>query len=82
MRQLVELAQGITDDYYELHYNPANARSPDVPHAPAFQLCLKTDAEWKLALRNALRYFPTNRHAQLAPGLPLYLPHACCINVL
>jgi hypothetical protein len=41
-------------------------RDPSQPHAPAFQVKL-TDREFRLALRNALRYFPAETHAELAP---------------
>ena len=39
---------------------------PSVPHAPIRHPNL-TVAEEKLALKNALRYFPTNLHTELAP---------------
>ncbi len=39
---------------------------PDVNHAPKRKDIL-SDAEKELALRNALRYFPTETHAELAP---------------
>jgi hypothetical protein len=75
MRMLLELGEGITDEYYERPYSPENARkSTNIPHAPPFQLCLKSTEDIKLALKNALRYFPAERHPQLAPGIyhPLY----------
>ncbi|MFZ8836380.1 MAG: urocanate hydratase [Flavobacteriales bacterium] len=42
------------------------ARSSSVSHAPVRKDCL-TNEEKELALRNALRYFPLNQHAELAP---------------
>ncbi len=42
------------------------AEDPDVPRAPARPLLL-SPAERELALRNALRYFPPEHHAELAP---------------
>lgn len=45
---------------------PVQGRDPSVPHAPAFQVELD-DHEFKLALRNALRYFPESTHEELAP---------------
>jgi len=41
-------------------------RSKDVSHAPVRKDIL-TPAEKELALRNALRYFPTEMHNELAP---------------
>ena len=41
-------------------------RDPKVNHAPRRKEIL-TDAEKRLALRNALRYFPAEQHATLAP---------------
>ena len=40
--------------------------SPEVPHAPARKDIL-TPAEKELALKNALRYFPSEHHEVLAP---------------
>jgi urocanate hydratase len=45
---------------------PARPLDPSVPHAPRRKDIL-TPEEKKLALRNALRYFPTKHHATLAP---------------
>lgn len=45
---------------------PARAIDPSVSHAPVRKDIL-TPAEKKLALRNALRYFPPKHHAVLAP---------------
>ena len=45
---------------------PARALDPSVPHAPKRKDILSTD-EKKLALQNALRYFPRKHHATLAP---------------
>ena len=39
---------------------------PSVPHAPKRKDILSND-EKKLALRNALRYFPKEQHAELVP---------------
>ena len=40
--------------------------NPDVPHAPVRKDIL-APAEKELALKNALRYFPSEHHAVLAP---------------
>lgn len=50
-------------------YDAAKARSPQYPHAPLFDVknCLPTEADKKLAVKNALRYFPAKFHATLAP---------------
>lgn len=45
---------------------PARARDPAAPHAPARCHNL-TCEEKRLAVRNALRYFPPRTHATLAP---------------
>ena len=42
------------------------ARDAAVPHAPVFQVKL-SPSNFKLALRNALRYFPKELHSVLAP---------------
>ena len=60
---LAALAQGIPLDPMP---PPITERDPSVPHAPAFQVKL-TENEFGLALKNALRYFPTALHAELAP---------------
>lgn len=44
----------------------AQPYDPDVNHAPRRKAILTPDEE-RLALRNALRYFPTEQHAALAP---------------
>lgn len=44
----------------------AGPRDPSVPHAPRRPVH-PTSEETKLALRNALRYFPSKYHATLAP---------------
>ena len=44
---------------------PKGVPSPNVPHAPKRTPNL-TAHEFKLAIRNALRYFPPEHHAQLA----------------
>ena len=45
---------------------PAVLRNPEWSHAPVRKDIL-TDKEKTLALRNALRYFPEEQHAELAP---------------
>ena len=45
---------------------PARKPNPEVPHAPVRKDIL-SPAEKELALRNALRYFPEEHHAILAP---------------
>ncbi|NPA42827.1 MAG: urocanate hydratase [Chlorobi bacterium] len=45
---------------------PPKPYDPSVNHAPPRRLIL-TDEEKKLAVRNALRYFPPEWHAELAP---------------
>lgn len=45
---------------------PPRERNPEVPHAPVRKDILDPE-EKKLALRNALRYFPAAWHAELAP---------------
>ncbi|XP_023661226.2 urocanate hydratase [Paramormyrops kingsleyae] len=45
---------------------PNTGRDPNVPHAPVRTPNLSAQEE-KLALRNALRYFPPHLHATLAP---------------
>ncbi len=45
---------------------PARAYDPSVNHAPKRKQILTPEQE-KLALRNALRYFPEHLHAELAP---------------
>lgn len=37
-----------------------------VPHAPKRNISLLTEKEWLLAIENALRYFPSEWHSQLA----------------
>jgi len=59
---LASLAQGPPLDPLPVH--PGIDAS--VPHAPRRPIALR-GAEFKLALRNALRYFPTRLHATLAP---------------
>jgi urocanate hydratase len=55
------VAEGIPDDLPPLH-----TPDPSVPHAPKRKDILSTE-EKKLALKNALRYFPKKHHAVLAP---------------
>jgi urocanate hydratase len=57
--------QTITEGIPEI-LPPAQALDPSVSHAPKRKDIL-TAEEKKLALRNALRYFPTKQHATLAP---------------
>nr|XP_023661226.1 urocanate hydratase [Paramormyrops kingsleyae] len=45
---------------------PNTGRDPNIPHAPVRTPNLSAQEE-KLALRNALRYFPPHLHATLAP---------------
>ena len=45
---------------------PAPGSDPDANHAPPRRQVLSA-AEKRLALRNALRYFPNEHHASLAP---------------
>ena len=45
---------------------PATSRHPEWSHAPVRKDIL-TDKEKNLALKNALRYFPSDQHAMLAP---------------
>ncbi|KAI8614295.1 urocanate hydratase [Chytriomyces sp. MP71] len=61
-----ELSLGITEKYYQLTTEQVFWIDPSVPHAPKRTPAL-TDAERKQAVRNALRYFPVERHALLAP---------------
>ncbi|KAI9333984.1 urocanate hydratase [Obelidium mucronatum] len=65
MSAISELAYGITDSYYTLTHAQVFAIDPSVPHAPKRTPAL-TEADKKQAVRNALRYFPTDRHALLA----------------
>lgn len=57
-----EIELGIPHDYLP----ELPAYDPEVNHAPVRKEIL-TDLEKKLALKNALRYFPEKFHAQLAP---------------
>ena len=57
-----EILAGIPQD----RLPEAKSYDPSVNHAPRRKDIL-TPAEKELALRNALRYFPENLHAQLAP---------------
>uniref|UniRef100_A0A8C5H7S3 urocanate hydratase n=1 Tax=Gouania willdenowi TaxID=441366 RepID=A0A8C5H7S3_GOUWI len=62
MSNLKEICSGLP-----LNPLPLNrGRDPNVPHAPTRNPNL-TAAEERLALRNALRYFPPSHHAALAP---------------
>ncbi|KAJ3391853.1 Urocanate hydratase [Entophlyctis sp. JEL0112] len=64
---LSELAVGITADskFYSLTAEQVFNLDPSVPHAPKRTPAL-SDAEKKLAVKNALRYFPVEHHALLA----------------
>jgi urocanate hydratase len=55
------IAAGLPDEL-----PPAPAPDPAVSHAPPRRQVLTQDEE-RLALRNALRYFPTSMHESLAP---------------
>ncbi len=46
--------------------DPQPTRDSNVPHAPVFQVKL-SETDFKMAVRNALRYFPSEFHAILAP---------------
>uniref|UniRef100_A0AAQ5ZL85 urocanate hydratase n=1 Tax=Amphiprion ocellaris TaxID=80972 RepID=A0AAQ5ZL85_AMPOC len=62
MSDLKEICSGLP-----LNPLPANrGRDPNVPHAPVRTPNLTAEEE-RLALRNALRYFPPSHHATLAP---------------
>ncbi|NOR88403.1 MAG: urocanate hydratase, partial [Bacteroidales bacterium] len=56
-----QVLQGIPNELPEV-----KAYDPDINHAPLRKEILNAD-EKKLALRNALRYFPKKHHAILAP---------------
>uniref|UniRef100_A0AAY4C045 urocanate hydratase n=1 Tax=Denticeps clupeoides TaxID=299321 RepID=A0AAY4C045_9TELE len=62
MSNLKELCSGLPLD--PLPFN--HGRDPNVPHAPVRTPNLSPGEE-RLALRNALRYFPPHLHATLAP---------------
>ncbi|KAJ3074624.1 Urocanate hydratase [Podochytrium sp. JEL0797] len=66
MPNLNELSLGITPAYYTLTKSESLFIDPSVPHAPKRTPVL-TLAEKKQAVQNALRYFPKERHALLAP---------------
>ncbi len=52
-------------------------RDPQVPHAPVQDIrrILKTDEEIRLAIKNALRYFPVEWHETLSQDFLLELKH-------
>jgi urocanate hydratase len=56
-----QIRQGIPEEL-----PPPRERDPELPHAPVRKDIL-SDPEKKLALRNALRYFPADWHPVLAP---------------
>ncbi len=56
------IQQGIPDSLPEY-----NGRDASIQHAPVRNILYLTKEEKKLALRNALRYFPASMHAKLAP---------------
>lgn len=58
---IADIRAGIPDTLPEVQ-----AYDPNINHAPKRKEIL-TDEEKKLALRNALRYFPKKFHATLAP---------------
>ena len=60
----LHLPRGLPKTLAELPEAPP--RDSSVPHAPKFRVKLNV-RETKLALRNALRYFPAELHATLAP---------------
>ena len=60
----LHLTRGLPKTLEELPEAPP--RDASVPHAPKFRVKLNA-RETKLALRNALRYFPAELHATLAP---------------
>jgi len=59
-----EIRLGIPNELPEL-----KPYDTEINHAPKRKEILSSE-EKKLALRNALRYFPKSLHAQLAPNLP------------
>ncbi|KAL7750264.1 Urocanate hydratase [Sorochytrium milnesiophthora] len=63
---LQSLAHGLDQDVYWKRTSTDLARDPSVPHAPKRPVILSSEDK-KLALRNALRYFAREKHAQLAP---------------
>ncbi|KAK2142129.1 hypothetical protein LSH36_994g01034 [Paralvinella palmiformis] len=62
MSTLKELCQGLPTDPLP----DAKSRDPSIPHAPALTPNLNL-SEQRLALENALRYFPPETHVILAP---------------
>ncbi|XP_069563760.1 urocanate hydratase [Brachyistius frenatus] len=62
MSSLKEICSGLPLDPLP----PNRGRDPNVPHAPVRTPNLTAEEE-RLALRNALRYFPPSHHATLAP---------------
>ncbi len=46
---------------------PRRDRDPDMQHAPVRSISTLSQAERRLALANALRYFPEDQHGELAP---------------
>merc|ERR1712032_172205 len=60
--RVTELLQGLQTSPLP----PPRARDPEVAHAPVRTHNLTTE-EQRLAVRNALRYFPPSTHAELAP---------------
>ena len=64
-----DISQGIPNSI-----PPKKSYDPTVNHAPKRKEIL-TDEEKKLALRNALRYFPSNQHEELAKDFAEELKH-------
>ena len=62
-----EILAGIPDELPEV-----KPYDPNINHAPKRKDIL-TKAEKKLAIRNALRYFPEKWHATLAPEFAIFL---------
>ncbi|KAF4513808.1 UNVERIFIED_CONTAM: hypothetical protein B566_EDAN015871 [Ephemera danica] len=62
MSSLQELSQGLLVDPLP----PPRQRDEKLPHAPVRTHGLSRDDQ-KLAIKNALRYFPANTHEELAP---------------
>ena len=57
---------------------PVRPLDPQVPHAPKRNIIgILSLNEQQLAVRNALRYFPKEQHALLAPEFAAELKHNC-----
>uniref|UniRef100_A0AAY4C050 urocanate hydratase n=1 Tax=Denticeps clupeoides TaxID=299321 RepID=A0AAY4C050_9TELE len=80
MSNLKELCSGLPLD--PLPFN--HGRDPNVPHAPVRTPNLSPGEE-RLALRNALRYFPPHLHATLAPEFSIqskFFPSSITENLI